>query len=1557
MKGKDHLHLTFMEGEELFYKGDEEGALAKWKECLKIKPGWKMAISGIVAILKEKSYEDLISFIDSTVEACDEDYKNFLLTEKASALFKRKNYSECETLCRELLDAGYNTSFVLKLYIQSLSAQEKWDKISEYFEGNKEEIFEGLLGDLAIFHIKNPEVAKEISLEGKGGFLLERWLSKWRDELTEFVKARTEEPFFKEMPFLVEKTIVEIEKDYEKGKEELLKCIELFPESSELLSIAKEVGKIYQDRELVKRALYRLKEVINPPQNAFVIEELINFCEEDESEEALSLMEELYSIHKMRDVFERMLVLAIKIGDYKKAGDLLKSISESLAHEERVLTLLDSALWYDKAGDFESEKKVLYYALELEPSNSVVLDRLESVLFRIEDWDGLIEVYKKKISTSYDPKDLLLYSMKIGEVYENYKGDLESAAKAYEDVLEISPGYLPAIEALKRVEKRRENWGKVIAVNERLADLSSDVMRIASLFWENGLFYLIHLDDIENAVKSFEKVLSVTPENKEVMRILRSLLLKTGNYESAFEYLKKEIEITSPEETDHLFFEGAVIFLIHKDSDKVLNILERFLDKEGYKERIFYYLYSICSQLGRWNELVEILMKISEGSEGPFQNFLNFLIGKIMIEKLNKEGGKEFIKNAIKGGVGNWWSFLKMEELLIKEANLEELMELYKSMSEKIPLLKEVYSEVLSLLGYHINNEDISNINLPTKLWFGEYLLHSIKVKRDFWEQLRKSNFPHEWIIEIAVSVIDQLNSEDRVNLLKECIDVAQSFAELSTLEREVLKTRNDDLYVLLLSRKKELGFAEPSEYLIASRIEERRKNIEGALRWIDEYIVSHVDEIYPLSMKTSILKEAERWEDAVETMKRWAELEESDKRRELLEECGEICMSRLDAPQKALEIYEALNSSFPQEEKYLERVLSACELIGDYKSYIKCVSTTISAMDSAERRADLCLKVGQVLENKAGLEDNAVEFYWTSFNFLKRLSSLNELERIFRNKGDSSTLVGILEEKVNLVDDVDKGAIYGEAGHIYYRNLNRVEKAEERFSKALEYTFPEDYSIDLIEVRLTLKDKEKLKEAVDKVLKNVRSSESIPLLLDVSQFFLSENEPEYVEKVLNQVLDIEGDNEDALSILVELYRKEKMWTNFVNTGEKLGRVLKEKDRDRAGFLYNELGVVARDEMADYETSVSMFKKALEMQKDFIEARKNLADILIELKRDKEAYQECKKVLLNEPLRVNTLHFMAYYYESNKMPDKAFCTVEILNLIGEMDNKMEKVIWEVSSNKRKLPQSSFSPSYRERIAHHKENKALNELFSIIGDYIFGLYGLSASNLGMSKDALVSQKVSHPIKKVLEEIVRFFGIRDFSLYISESFKSDVIVPSIHPLSVVVGSKLGTSLKEDALRYVITKKVEMALKGYMAVDLLDDEKVCKGIIGFLALTGMGYEFPADMDSKTVSKAIPWLQRGSVTKRIGEIAKKLGRRLTDKDVDEHLKAVRKSAGRVALFVSRGLKNAVEGEIYTSLGKKSEIDLPKIALRNEYLFDIFRFYSTDVFFSLREKLGVSVA
>lgn len=1557
MEERDTLHSVFMEGEELFHNGDEDGALEKWKECLRIKRGWKPAISRIIAVLRHKSLDNLLSFIDEVIGDVEGDYRNFLLTEKASALLSGGNYGECENLCRELINNGWRTSFVLKLYVRSLSAQGKWKEIAEFFKGG-ERIFDGLLKDLAIFHIKDPAVAEGIVLEGRGGFLLERWVKKWKGEVADFVERRMEEPLFKEMPFLIERVLYEVERDYEKGRDELLKWMELFPESLEILSIVAEVARVYGDRELLKGALYGLKKVLKFPLNAFLIEELVNLCEEDEPEEALKLMEELYSLSKTRDVFERMLTLAIKIGNYRKAGDLLKDFSNSLSGQEKVSALLDSAMWYDKSQDFESERSVLYMALECEPSNSIVLDRLEGVLFKLEDWDGLIEVYRKKIETSYDPKDLIMYSMKIGEVYENYKGDLEGASKAYEEVLEISPGYLPAIESMKRVEKKRGNWRKVIALNERLADLSSDGARISSLFWENGLFSLVHLNDVMGAIKSFERVLSVLPENREVIRILRALFIKAGDYSKAFDYLKMEMEMARPEETDYLFFEGAVIFLMNEDRNKALNILKRFLDKEGYRERVFYYLFSIYSQLERWDELLSVLKEISQTSEGDFKNFIDFLAGKILIEKLGRnDEGRKLLAKAVESGRGNWWSFLKVEEVLIKSVNLEELVELYERASERMPLLKEVYKEVISLLKYHIHGEKIEGENLPAKLWFGEYLLHRLSVNTDFLRKLYDENFPSEWIIEVALSILQEIDEKGRIALLRECIDMARTFGELSAIEGAVFETRDDELISLFLLKKKGLGFVDDSEYLIASNVEARMGRIEEALKYLDEYIALHGNEIYPLSVKASLLKRADRWNEAVEVMERWSELEGLEGKRKLLEECAQIYLNKLNLPQRALKIYETLNGIFPGEEKYLDNVLSTCELVGDYHSYMRCVQATIDAIDSYERKSELSLKAGKVIEEKAGLEDKAVEFYRASFNFLKSLKPLEELERIFRKREDFSTLVEILNEKVNLVDDSERGAIYGEAGHIYLRKLGEIQKAEERFEKALLYTFPEGYSSDLIEVRLVLKDVEKLKEAVDRVVENLKERENLQLLLEVSRFFLDGGEFEYAEKVLKHVLDIDGNNETALSNLVELYRREKRWDEFIRMGERLASILKARDRDEASSLYNELGVIARDEMVDYETSVDLFKKSLEVKKDFVEARKNLADILIELKRDKEAYEECRKVLLAEPLRTKTLHFMAYYYEKERMPDKAFCTVEVLNLIGEMDDKMEKVIWEVSSNKRRLPQGTFSPSLREKLVHHDENGSFNELFEIIGSYMFSLYGMSPSNLGMSKEAQVSPKMSHPVKNLLEEVALFFGIKDFNLYISDSFKTEVIVPAVSPLSVVVGSKVAKDLKEDALRYIIAKKVEMALRGYACVDILDDGKIYDGVVAFLSLSGGGFSPPSSIDQKAVTKAIPWLQRGNIVKRIGDVANKLKGKLSREELSKHLRAVRKSAGRVALFLSKGLKNAVEGEVYFSSGKKSIDDIVKMVQENEYLFDIFRFYSTDTFFFIRDKLGLSVA
>jgi tetratricopeptide (TPR) repeat protein len=78
-------------------------------------------------------------------------------------------------------------------------------------------------------------------------------------------------------------------------------------------------------------------------------------------------------------------------------------------------------------------------AHQIDDINLEVLDALERLHRRSQQWDGLIEVLRRKAELCEEPDQVMDLRARIGELFEEEVGDAARAVESYKDVLAIDP--------------------------------------------------------------------------------------------------------------------------------------------------------------------------------------------------------------------------------------------------------------------------------------------------------------------------------------------------------------------------------------------------------------------------------------------------------------------------------------------------------------------------------------------------------------------------------------------------------------------------------------------------------------------------------------------------------------------------------------------------------------------------------------------------------------------------------------------------------------------------------------------------------------------------------------------------------------------------------------------------------------------------------------------------------------------------------------------------------------------------------------------------------------
>ena len=161
----------------------------------------------------------------------------------------------------------------------------------------------------------------------------------------------------------------------------------------------------------------------------------------------------------------------------------------------------------DKAGALAA-----YRAAAVDPAASPAAEAVLRLLQDTAAWPELISFLEERLTHVGDPSIQVVVLFRMGEACEGPMADFAGARKHYERVLDIAPGYLPALEGLERVYTRTQAWAELAAVYEQRAILAEDPAAAALQRHRAGAVYEFRLGDGARAHEQYRLALSAVPD-------------------------------------------------------------------------------------------------------------------------------------------------------------------------------------------------------------------------------------------------------------------------------------------------------------------------------------------------------------------------------------------------------------------------------------------------------------------------------------------------------------------------------------------------------------------------------------------------------------------------------------------------------------------------------------------------------------------------------------------------------------------------------------------------------------------------------------------------------------------------------------------------------------------------------------------------------------------------------------------------------------------------------------------------------------------------------------
>jgi tetratricopeptide (TPR) repeat protein len=239
------------------------------------------------------------------------------------------------------------------------------------------------------------------------------------------------------------------------------------------------------------------------------------------------------------------------------------------------LTMTSARVQETDLGNVDKAIALYRRVLEIDPLSLPAAESLERLFRASERYQELSIILQRKSEILEEPlekKDALFQSAAIEEDVLNRP---EAAIAVYAKVLEIDADDLRAIDALIRRYLDLSRWQDLLAVYAKKADLVADVDEKKGIYYQVGAVFERELGDVPRAIDTYTKILELDPDDLQALSRLDVLYEQAQNWTELLSVLTRESEMTG-DPNEAISFQYRIAELYEKHLDDVSRAVELY---------------------------------------------------------------------------------------------------------------------------------------------------------------------------------------------------------------------------------------------------------------------------------------------------------------------------------------------------------------------------------------------------------------------------------------------------------------------------------------------------------------------------------------------------------------------------------------------------------------------------------------------------------------------------------------------------------------------------------------------------------------------------------------------------------------------------------------------------------------------------------------------------------------------------------------------------------------------------------------------------------------------
>ena len=862
---------------------------------------------------------------------------------------------------------------------------------------------------------------------------------------------------------------------------------------------------------------------------------------------ALLQMAEIHRATQQSSELVDTLLRVIEVGSETLPAETLEAVHVQLArlYVGEMEQSIDAAEHYRKA-------------LAVNPQNLEVVDELEALYRKEEDWENVVDAMAMRADALPETADKVEQLFATATAWREKLENPEGGIGALERIIELEPLNKDAFKKLDKLYRKTGQWEELVDLCVTRVENSDEVEVRVAMLCEAAKIYEENLDSKADAFEALQIAWTEDFGDKDVVQALERMAGLTNRWgellTSANQLLMEEIP---QEDRIAIHLSCAKWYATLGQFDHAITNYGQILGLDPRNARALWQLaelYESTGQHEKQEEQLSKLVNLTEDRDIKAETYVQ--LGDLNAGHLSQpEQARRYYALAVEMSPSNVKALEALENVHRTDENWDDLLSVLKRKVDAVKTLEDKMVAEMQVARVYADHLDDKN----------EAIARYTHVREMDGENLD------------ALRGLETLLAE--TERWSELLEVLEKQYDLADSERERV-----ELHIQ-----------------IAALLEERFVKYGPAADRLERAL--EIDPVCEPALVglTRLYRQLRDWQKLIETHERHAAIvADKEARVVVLKQLGDVYATEVGDVDRAVDTYLSVLDLDDDDIEAADELSKLYGRRGEHADALEMMDKVSLLTDDPALKVDLRFRIGQTMEKELQDPIGALEHYQRAVDLnAGHLPSLEALERVSMQEGDWLAAAKWVEQAASYAESPRAVAeMLARLGEVQLDKLDDQEKAVQAFESAIkEDSDNERAALPLSRIYIEAERFEEAEPHLDMLFKRSEKREPDEQRLIAMLFGETASKLEHFDlavKAFERAHKLDTGDIEALTGLASAYFAAKDWAAAFKYYQML--LVHHRDslgRDEVSNVFYRLGVIKR-EQGEMRKAINMFDKALE---------------------------------------------------------------------------------------------------------------------------------------------------------------------------------------------------------------------------------------------------------------------------------------------------------------------------------------------------------------------------